>query len=92
MRTAGATFLGFVALGVTPLIAYILPLPQGIRFGVAAVLTLVILFVIGAGRALAAERIEWLRGGTEMLITGAVAATVAFVVGILISNLTGGVV
>lgn len=92
LKRAVATFLGFVVLGVAPLVAYLVPLPDGIRFGVAATVTLLVLFLIGAGRAAAAERIQWLRGGLEMLAVGAVAAAVAFVIGILISNLTGGIV
>ena len=89
-KRASATFIGFVALGVTPLLAYLLPLSPGARFSAAATITLVVLFLIGAARAIAAERIQWLRGGLEMLAVGAIAAAVAYFVGILISGLTGG--
>lgn len=91
-KRAGATFAGFVLLGALPLAAYVLPLPDGVRFPVAGGITLVVLFLVGAGRALAAERIQWLRGGLEMLVVGAVAAAVAFGVGLLISDLTGGAI
>jgi len=90
LKRASATFLGFVMVGVAPLLAYLIPMPPQSRFVVAASVTLLALFVVGAVRALAAERIQWLRGGLEMLTVGAVAAAVAFGIGKLISDFTGG--
>lgn len=91
-RSGGVTFAGFVLIGAVPLVAYVTPVPQESRFLVASVLTLITLFAVGAGRAAAAERIHWLRGGLEMLMVGAVAAAVAYGIGQLSSNLgIGGV-
>lgn len=80
-RHASATFVAFVTMGSAPLIAYLLPVPEGQRFPLAAGLTLATLFLVGSGRALAAEHIRWFRGGTEMLLVGALAAAVAYGIG-----------
>lgn len=86
-RSGGVTFAGFVLIGAVPLIAYVTPVAQESRFIVASTSTLITLFAVGAGRAVAAERIHWLRGGLEMLTVGAVAAAVAYGIGQLSSNL-----
>lgn len=84
-----ATFIGFVIPGVVPLVAYLVPIPDAYRFPAAAVTTLVTLFVVGAGRGLVARLPAW-RAGGEMLLVGALAAAVAYGVGVLGSMLTGG--
>lgn len=81
-----ATFIGFILIGVVPLLAYLLPVPAEWRFTTAGALTLATLFVVGALRALAAEQIIWFRGGLEMLTVGALAAGVAYGVGALVSE------
>jgi len=87
-RTAGATFLAFLVAGAVPLVSYLLPMPQAWRFPIAAVLTGVTLFAIGAGRSAVTSRSWWL-SGAEMLGIGAGAALLAYVVGNLLSGLTG---
>lgn len=88
LRTAGATFLAFVVAGAVPLVSYLVPMPQAWRFPIAALLTGVTLFAVGASRASVTSRSWWQSGG-EMLGVGAGAATVAYVVGKLLSGLTG---
>ncbi len=88
LRTAAATFLAFIVTGAVPLISYLLPLPQAWRFPVAAVLTAVTLFIVGASRAAVTSRSWWVNGA-EMLGVGAGAAAIAYVVGRLLSGLTG---
>ena len=56
-------------------------------FGVAAGLTLIALFLIGASRATVAD-VRWWRGGLEMLIVGSAAAAVAYGAGALIASVT----
>ncbi len=85
-----ATFLGFVVPGVVPLLAYLLPLPPDQRFPVAAALTLITLFFVGAGRA-AASDLKWWIAGLEMLLVGLLAASVAYGVGALGAWVTGGI-
>lgn len=84
-----ATFIGFLLPGVVPLIAYLLPIAPSHQFPLAAVLTLSTLFLVGAGRALASELVWW-RAGLEMLLVGALAAGVAYGVGVLGAQLAGG--
>ncbi|MFP4310972.1 MAG: VIT1/CCC1 transporter family protein [Nitriliruptoraceae bacterium] len=88
-RTALATFAAFLIAGSVPLISYIVPIPQSWRFPVAALLTGVTLFTIGAARSTVTSR-SWWRNGTEMFLVGAGAAGIAFVVGRLLSDVGGG--
>jgi vacuolar iron transporter family protein len=77
-----ATFIGFVAAGIVPLSAYLLPWFDGVRFAGAVALALATLFAVGAGRAFFTRR-GWLASGLEMLSIGALAAVVAYAVGAL---------
>jgi VIT1/CCC1 family predicted Fe2+/Mn2+ transporter len=87
MRHGAATLLGFVAAGIVPLVAYVLPLPDDLRFPLAIVLTLSTLFAVGASRAFV-TRLGWLRSGLEMLCVGALAAAVAYSIGAVAASLT----
>jgi VIT1/CCC1 family predicted Fe2+/Mn2+ transporter len=84
-----ATFVGFVAAGVVPLLAYLLPWFGDRRFVTAAFLGLVTLFVVGASRALFTGR-WWLAAGLEMLVIGALAAAAAYGIGALGAMVVGG--
>ena len=88
LRTAVVTFLSFVVIGAVPLVSYVVDLPASVRFSVAAVLTAVALFAVGATRSLVGER-AWWRTGLEMLLLGAGAAVLAYGVGAVLSDLTG---
>jgi vacuolar iron transporter family protein len=87
-RHSMATFVGFVAAGIVPLSAYLLPWFDGVRFAGAVVLALATLFAVGAGRAFFTGR-GWLVSGMEMLSIGAFAAAVAYAVGDLGAQLVG---
>jgi VIT1/CCC1 family predicted Fe2+/Mn2+ transporter len=87
-RHGTATIVGFVSAGVVPLVAYLAPLSDDVRFPVAVALTLSTLFAVGASRAVV-TRLGWVRSGLEMLLVGAVAAVVAYSIGALASTLTG---
>ena len=82
LRHGLATLLGFVTAGTVPLVAYLTPLDDGIRFPAAAVLAGAALFAVGAARTFVTRR-GFVRSGTEMLLVGSLAATVAFVIGAL---------
>jgi VIT1/CCC1 family predicted Fe2+/Mn2+ transporter len=86
-RHGSATILGFVTVGLVPLVAYLLPLPDGVRFPLAVALTLTTLFAVGASRTVV-TRLGWLRSGVEMLLVGALAAAVAYGIGALAAALT----
>jgi VIT1/CCC1 family predicted Fe2+/Mn2+ transporter len=84
-----ATFVGFLVAGVVPLVAYLLPFPEGSQFAWACGLSAVTLFGIGAGRSLFSDR-GWLMAGLEMLAIGALAGGVAYGGGVLGRAITGG--
>lgn len=87
-RHGAATLLSFLTVGAVPLLAYLLPLPTDARFPSAIGLTFVTLFAFGAARSIV-TKVGWVRSGFEMLVVGAVAAAVAYLVGALASELTG---
>jgi vacuolar iron transporter family protein len=86
-RHGTATVVGFVIAGMVPLVAYLVPLPDDMRFPVAIALTLSTLFAVGASRAFITH-LGWARSGLEMLFVGALAAAVAYSIGALASTLT----
>jgi VIT1/CCC1 family predicted Fe2+/Mn2+ transporter len=65
------------------------PLAPTSRFPVAVGLTLLTLFAVGAARAVVIDQ-PWWRSGGEMLLIGAAAALVAYAIGALLAQLTGG--
>ena len=86
-RHGTATFLAFVLAGAIPLAAYVIPGGPEDRFLLAAVLTLVTLFVVGSLRSLV-TRAGWLKSGMEMFLLGLVAAALAYGVGAFVAGLT----
>lgn len=84
-----ATFTGFLVAGLAPLVAYLLPGLSDDRFLLAVCLAGVTLFGVGASRSLVIER-RWYTAGIEMLLIGALAALVAYVVGVLGAQMIGG--
>jgi VIT1/CCC1 family predicted Fe2+/Mn2+ transporter len=88
-RNGLATFLAFVAAGLLPLSAYLVPLADTVRFPTACGFAAVALFGIGACRAFFSDR-EWLVAGSEMLTLGAIASVVAYAVGAAAAALVNG--
>jgi VIT1/CCC1 family predicted Fe2+/Mn2+ transporter len=88
MRHGGATIAGFVVAGLIPLVAYVVPMPESTRFSAAIGLTAAALFTVGAARSLVTKR-GLLRSGAEMLLVGALAAVVAYVIGDLVAGIEG---
>ncbi len=88
--SGAVTFLAFLAAGMMPLLAYVVPLVLGItiknQFLLSAATTLISLFIVGAMRQ-KITGIHWLRGGIEMTVVGGLAAFSAFGVGRLLSGL-----
>lgn len=80
----GVTFSAFLIAGIVPLFAYLVPGVPNV-FGVAVVMCMISLFVVGALRSLVTA-VSWFRGGMEMLLVGVGAASVAFFVGRLLEN------
>ena len=86
VRHSTATFIAFIIAGAVPLLSYVV-LAGDAAFGPAVVLTLATLFVVGAARTLVTE-VAWWRGGLEMLVVGAAAAAMAYLIGSFVSGLT----
>jgi len=87
LATAGVTFVAFVVAGVIPLLPYIFNLPVYSSFVWAIIFTGLALFIVGSLRALLTEKKWWL-SGLEMLMVGALAASVAYVVGAFLGGLS----
>ncbi|MHB9025848.1 MAG: VIT1/CCC1 transporter family protein [Armatimonadota bacterium] len=85
-----ATFIAFVIAGVIPLLAYLLVLPERWVFPVAAILTGLALFTVGAARALLIPR-PWWRAGLEMFTIGALTAGAAYLTGWILRQVVGGI-
>lgn len=79
-RSAAATFFAFVIAGFVPLIPYLFIDAGENVFNFAIVFTAVTLFVVGALRSRFTGR-NWLIAGSEMLIVGGIAASIAYAVG-----------
>lgn len=86
VRHGVATIAGFVTAGLVPLIAYVVPLPESSRLPTAIGLTAAALFVVGASRSFVTKH-GFLRSGGEMLLVGALAAAVAYVIGALVAGI-----
>lgn len=82
-----ATTVAFVAAGVLPLAAYLLPLPEDDRFPVAVAIAGTALFAVGAARTLVTRR-GLLRSGAEMLLVGSAAGALAYAIGALAAAVT----
>jgi len=83
-----ATFIGFLIAGFVPLIAYLIPGITVDRFELTVIMALTTLFAVGASRAFFSNR-GFFRAGAEMLLIGALAAGLAYLVGVVVSRLTG---
>ncbi len=85
---AGATMGSFVLVGVVPLVAYLIPAIAPHAFVISCVATGVSMFAVGASRSIVVGR-SWVICGLEMFAIGAVAAAVAYSVGMVAQRLTG---
>jgi VIT1/CCC1 family predicted Fe2+/Mn2+ transporter len=84
------TFLGFCAAGIVPLLPYFLPVLNGEQvFATSTAATAATFFGIGVlkGRTLQQPP---LKSGLETLLIGGGAATLAYIAGVLLRGLTGG--
>jgi vacuolar iron transporter family protein len=87
LQHACATLLAFIATGLLPLIAYVLPLSARESFIAATTLTAVALFSVGAARSLITG-LSPFRSGSEMLLVGSLAAIAAYLIGAFASAVT----
>jgi VIT1/CCC1 family predicted Fe2+/Mn2+ transporter len=86
IRHGVATFIAFVTAGAVPLAPYMFSGIEANRFTWSTVLSLAVLFVVGAARARVGTG-TWLISGLEMLGLGAIVGTAAYGVGAIVSGL-----
>lgn len=95
LKAAGVTYLAFIVVGFIPLITYIveflMPGTVASPFAVASVLTGVAFFIVGALKSRFVGK-SWIFEGCETLGVGALAAAIAYVIGLLLKPLLDGVV
>lgn len=91
-RAAWITFVAFVAIGLLPLIAFLVEFgcPGTIAkpFTVSTVFTGLSLFTIGAVKARFVDH-HWVISGTETLALGGAAASLAYAIGVLLKGVVG---
>ena len=85
--TAGMTYFGFIVVGLIPLLAYVLsyvfPFFEQNTFGIAVMMTMVALVVIGAIKRIVAKTNLW-KAVLETVFIGGAAAAMAYYVGFLL--------
>lgn len=84
------TFAAFVSAGVVPLLVYLVglftPIVPTVAFLVSLALSALALFGLGAAKVWVTERDPW-RSGLHMLLVGGLAASVAYVVGVILQGI-----
>jgi VIT1/CCC1 family predicted Fe2+/Mn2+ transporter len=85
MRHGLATFLAFVAAGAVPLVPYVFPGLDHDRFVWSTLLSLAVLFGVGAARARVGTG-TWWSNGLEMLGLGVLVGVVAYAAGAVIAG------
>ena len=86
IRHGVATFMAFVAAGTVPLVPYVVPGNATNRFASSAILSLAVLFAVGAARSRIGSG-RWWRNGLEMLGLGAIVGAAAYGAGALVAGL-----
>ncbi len=90
LRNALATFGAFVVAGSLPLLVYLVglatPVDPRAAFPISVAMSALALFGLGAAKVVV-TRLNPLRSGLEMLVVGGFAATVAYVIGLLLKDI-----
>lgn len=89
-RAAAATFAAFVAVGMLPLLPFLVNAASAdaiaAPFAWSAVLTAIAFFAVGSAKARVVGQ-RWWRAGGETLLVGGAAASVAYLVGVLLEGI-----
>lgn len=85
-KAAISTFTAFCVCGFVPLVPYILSGGES-RFLISTVATGIVFFLIGAAKSKWSTT-SWYRSGIETFLIGAAAATLAYLVGVLLKDIT----
>ncbi len=86
VRHGLATFLAFVTAGAVPLVPYVFSAIAADRFLWSAILSLAVLFAVGAARARVGAG-SWWTNGLEMLGLGVLVGVVSYGSGVAVSTL-----
>jgi vacuolar iron transporter family protein len=86
IRRGLATFIAFVTAGAVPLVPYVFSGISPDRFVWSTVLSLAVLFIVGAARARVGTG-TWWTNGLEMLGLGVIVGAVAYGAGAVLSGL-----
>ena len=89
IRHGLATFIAFVTAGAVPLAPYVFSNIATNQFVWSTLLSLAVLFIIGAARARVGTG-TWLTSGLEMLGLGVIVGTAAYYAGAFVSGLLQG--
>ena len=81
-----ATFLAFISAGAVPLVPYVVPWVSTHRFALSTVLSLAVLFAVGAARSRVGTG-RWWTNGLEMLGLGVLVGTAAYGAGAAVAAL-----
>jgi VIT1/CCC1 family predicted Fe2+/Mn2+ transporter len=84
LRAAGSTFTAFVICGFFPLVPYLFS--TSFSFETSAVVTGIVFFLIGSAKSFWTSS-SWFRSGFETLVIGTMAASLAFLAGVLLKDL-----
>ena len=91
LKSARTTFLAFNAIGIIPLIGYVLtPFFQfdtKVVFIVTSIFTMIALFIVGTIKAQFTDG-KWWDAGLRTVLTGGIAATLAYLVGDALRGIT----
>lgn len=93
LDTAASTMFGFVVIGIIPLIPFVIIYAARLQsnseiFTYSIVATSIAFFLIGIIKGKIVKK-PWIRSGFTTLLIGGIAATVAYLVGVLLRNLIG---
>jgi VIT1/CCC1 family predicted Fe2+/Mn2+ transporter len=85
LSAALSTFISFVLCGLAPLLPFIFKMPRA--FLISCALTGLVFFSIGSVKSKWSTE-SWLKSGLKTLLVGAIAAGLAYTVGVLLRGLT----
>lgn len=85
-KAAFATFSAFIICGIIPLLPYLFGVKNS--FGISSALTGATFFLIGSFKSRWSTA-SWFRSGLETFIVGALAAVLAYAVGVLLKGIAG---
>ncbi len=86
IKAAGSTFAAFIICGLLPLVPYLFTTNSS--FMISALLTGIVFFLIGSVKSFWTNS-SWQRSGFETFSIGALAAALAYFVGVLLKDLAG---